>query len=419
MTLSLHLYRLFTRIAALFAPFIFKWRTAKGKEIAARYNERIARALPERNSGPLIWLHGASLGECKLLLSLAAELRNTHPDAILLFTSQTLSAAELVEAHLPGRALHQMLPLDAPATAQRFIAHWKPALCIFAEGEVWPNLLSAAKQTGSQTALINARMRTASLERWSKAGRSARHVFSQFDAIIAADDKTASGLSTLLDREIANPGNLKAALIAPRPTNAEPQETDAWRTSAHVSQIILGASTHAGEEQLLLDAMKKMPQTARLIIAPRHPARAEEIERTIKAAGLAYTRRSTGGEITPDTQVLLADTFGEMDLWYASADAAYLGGSLTEGIGGHSPLEPLQFGLPIATGRYTENFSGIHGDLTRRGWIEMADTPEQLARFFQTPPVLSRPDIEAYFAGSMNALEETLAALSNLLHTDT
>ena len=112
MTPGLFLYRLGTRLVSPFAPLVFRWRAAKGKEKAGRYHERVARRLPERENGRLVWLHGASLGECKLLLGLASELRKLHPDIFLLFTSQTLSAAGMISAGLPQRAIHQMLPLD-------------------------------------------------------------------------------------------------------------------------------------------------------------------------------------------------------------------------------------------------------------------------------------------------------------------
>ena len=288
MTFHLRLYRIGMRATAIAAPLVFRWRKSKGKELEGRYNERLARALPQREDGALIWLHGASLGESKLLLGLADELRKLHPEIVLLFTSQTASSASIVGANLPARATHQMLPLDTPAAAQRFIAHWQPRLSIFAEGEVWPNLLEAAKRGGSKTALINARMRKSSLERWNKAKQSAQHVFAQFDAIIAADANTASGLSRLLGRDVENSGNLKVALVKPATDRKTAQETDAWQAEHSVSSIVLGASTHEGEETFLLDALKELPETTRLIIAPRHLSRAHEIETLIQTAGYSY-----------------------------------------------------------------------------------------------------------------------------------
>lgn len=416
MTLHLRLYRIGMRAAAIAAPLVFRWRKSKGKELEGRYNERLARALPQREDGTLVWLHGASLGESKLLLGLADELRKLHPETVLLFTSQTASSANIVGANLPGRATHQMLPLDTPAAAQRFIAHWQPRLSIFAEGEVWPNLLEAAKRSGSQTALINARMRKSSLERWNKAKQSAQHVFAQFDAIIAADANTASGLSRLLGRDIENSGNLKAALVKPAIDSKPAQEIDAWQAEHGVSSIVLGASTHEGEEAFLLDALKELPETTRLIIAPRHLSRADGIEALIQTAGYSYIKRSTGQTARADTRIILADTFGEMDLWYASADALFLGGGLPADVGGHSPLEPLRFGLAIATGPHTENFADIHAELGPRGWSNIVKTPSEFARFAQSATPIPASEIGTYFAARKGALQHTLAMLSNLLN---
>lgn len=419
MTLGLRLYRFAMRLAPLLAPMLFKWRAAKGKELPGRYNERMARALPARANGPLVWLHGASLGECKLLLGLAEKLKEQHPDIFLLFTSQTISAAKIIGEHLPEHALHQMLPIDTPATARRFIAHWKPALCVFAESEVWPNLLAAAKAHGSRTALINARMRQSSIERWGKAPQTAVKIFSQFDAILAADQSTARGLSELLGVDIREPGNLKTSLVEPIQEKLPPSELAAWQGHETPRQIVLAASTHESEEAFVLEVFSRLPDTARLIIAPRHPARADDIEALIKATGTNYVRRSLGQDIASETRILLADTFGEMDLWYAGADAVYLGGSLPEEIGGHNPLEPLRFGLPIATGPHNKNFQDIHGDLSARGWIHTVHSADELATFLETSKPASARDIQTYFEASKGALEQTLSALSALIHEGT
>lgn len=418
MTLSLHLYRFGMRIAALFAPVLFQWRKTKGKELAGRYHERVARDLPERGDGRLIWLHGASLGECRLLVALAEELRHQHPDVQFLFTSQTISAAQMLSDRLPERARHQMFPLDTPAAAARFITHWSPQLCIFAESEIWPNVLRAAKQHGSRTALINARMTQASISRWGKTKRSATNVFGQFDAIIAANRNTARGLSQLLERDIAQPGNLKAALIEHTNPSKTPDATAAWHTHSPGGQIILGASTHDGEEAVLLEAVAQMPDTTRLILAPRHIDRADVIEEQIRNCNMKYARRSLGQSIEPDTRILLADTFGEMNLWYAAADLVFLGGSLSDGIGGHNPLEPLRYGRPIAMGPHTYNFSDINDDLGARGWVQMVKTSADLAAFFREAKPLPRDDIDAYFAASKGALTETLSTLSALLNEE-
>ena len=163
MTLGLTLYRMFSRLVALFLGRILSRRVKKGKEDPARLHERRARKLPERPEGRLVWLHGASVGESLILLELGKRLQGEVPDVQLLFTSQTETSAKLVAENLPERAFHQMSPIDTVGGAERFIRHWQPTLGIFAEGEIWPNLLLRAKKKGVHLALVNARMTDKSL----------------------------------------------------------------------------------------------------------------------------------------------------------------------------------------------------------------------------------------------------------------
>jgi 3-deoxy-D-manno-octulosonic-acid transferase len=360
-------------------------------------------------------MHGASIGESKLLLGLADLLTMHDQNLHILLTSQTASSAGVIGANLPKNAIHQMAPVDTPATAARFISHWRPDLCIFAEGEIWPNLLLASKRSGSRIALINARMTETSLRGWHRFPKTARKLFSIFDLILAADQQTATGLSGFTKSPVRAIGNLKAALAARQRHQAPPPTNETLRAFAQSGLTILGASTHASEEALLLNALEYLDHTARLILAPRHIKRAVEIEALVRATGKPYTLRSSGKDVSPDTEIIIADTFGEMDLWYGLADHVYLGGSAKPGIGGHSPLEPLSFGHNVITGPYTDNFSETYKDLIANKWAHIVQTPEALAACLTATLAPEEGALDAYFEKQKQPATQTLTDLQTLL----
>ena len=419
MTLALTAYKNLMRIFSPFVPLVFKRRTAKGKELPGHLHERQARNMATRPPGTLIWMHGASLGESKLLLGLADAMRKDpafhgSADLHLLFTSQTVSSTQIIADTLPANAQHQMLPIDTPAAAKRFIAHWRPDLCVFAEGEIWPNLLIAAKAHGSKLALVNARMTDKSLKGWQKASKTACKIFGNFDLILAADTRTKKALTVLSGQNITRTGNLKTALAAYPPANLKPH-TPPHAITESQHKTLLGASTHAGEEALLLDALKLLPETTHLIIAPRHPDRADQIETLIKHSGMSYTRRSHTQDTGRTEKILLADTFGEMPIWYSLADAVYLGGGHRPGIGGHSPLEPLAYNLPILTGPHTDNFKDTYTDLQTQHWTHIVKTAQDIAGVFPKLKPLPTTEVDTFFSTGSQALTQTLDGLSALL----
>lgn len=411
-TAGLYLYSALTSTLTPFLGVIFRRRAKRGKEDAARYNERIARTLPPRPVGPLVWLHGASIGESQILMDVGNRLRGRSPDLTVLITTQTLTSATLIGAALPANTIHQMAPVDTPAVAKRFIAHWQPDACIFGEGEIWPNLIMAAQNAGAKCALVNARMTKSSLKGWQRWGGIARKLLAPFDVILAADKPTAKGLSRILGHDIHTPGNLKTALRISPPTDAMLDNL----ANAFIGprKCLLAASTHPGEDDLFLDAIKDLPETVG-IIAPRHPDRADSIRKSIESRGLTCAQRSLGEIPTRKTDILLADTVGEMGLWYSLADAVYLGGAHTAGVGGHNPLEAIRFSKPVVTGPDAFNFSAMMDDLEQQHLITRV--PNDAAALQQAladapPPdedVLAELATEA--EAPMNTTIDALAAL--------
>ena len=381
MNLGLFSYRAATWLLAPLVPLLLKSRVSKGKEAAAHLHARFARNLVERPKGPLIWMHSASIGESKLLLLLADALAKTRPDLNVLHTSQTLTSAEQIRLAIQAKSnrIYYPAPIDTPAIAHRFAEAWKPDLAIFAEGEIWPNLLREVRKGGTKTALINARMTEKSLRGWARWPNSAKTIFGGFDLIAASDTKTAKALQSYAPHAFALPANLKSDLPPP-PADREELAELSSKTGNRL--ILLAASTHPDEETLVLDALTKISPKPFLILVPRHPERSDEIEQLCLSFGYTVSRRSTRAAVTEGTDILLGDTIGDMGLWLRLCDTVYLGGGHKEGVGGHNPLEAIQLGKPVVTGPNVFNFTAMMKTLQQQGALTFVDTAADLAKAF-------------------------------------
>ena len=416
---ALTLYRAGVRLLKPFAPALLKSRAGKGKEDPERLDERLGRPDRARPEAPLVWMHGASVGESLVLLTLAEALLAERDDLHILVTTGTTTSAALMAARLPARAFHQYVPIDDVAAARAFLDHWRPGLAVFAESELWPNLLIETRARSVPTALVNARMNRRSLDGWRSRRRSAQTIIGGFDWIGAADARTAKGLSELAGRDVARAGNLK---LEARPVAPDPARLEAVRDAVGGRPVWLAASTHAGEEGVLLSAhqylLERDPRSL-LILAPRHPERGEEIAELAQDRGLALARRSKAE--TPDgkTPVWLADTLGEMPLWFALCSAAFIGGSLVDGIGGHNPIEASRAGAPVITGAFTASFDDVYAAYDAEDARAVISDALELAEAVAAAIDHGAPHpdrAEAAIArASGGALETTLAALRPLL----
>lgn len=415
MTLGLYLYKTLTVLLTPFLGVFFRSRVKSGKEAPDRLNERRAIRLPARPDGKLIWLHAASVGESQLLLELVRRFsRDGLRDVTVLMTCQTQTAANLIAGAFNTdpdleciHGIQQMAPFDSHKGAQRFVSHWKPDLAIFSEGEIWPNLLLRLHAEMVPSALINARMTENSIKGWMRWRKTARRVFNCFDIMIAADVQTKTGLEALSESNVDNPGNLKSALPAPAFDESKLSEL---QTAIGARKVLLAASTHAGEEALVLDAYMRLPADTFLILAPRHPERGDEVDALLSCTKYAISRRSEGNNVTPVTDILLADTMGEMGLWYRLADTVYLGGGHAPGVGGHNPLEALRLGKPILTGPSLFNFKDLTARLVPHQGFAIVDDAEALAEAFPAPRV-SAELAEVLEADALGPMAKTLELL--------
>ena len=370
MSLALAAYRVATGLLEPLAPALLKRRAARGKEAPARVGERLGHPSRPRPDGTLVWLHGASVGESLSLLPLIEALAAQRPDLTLLVTSGTVTSAELLARRLPASAIHQYVPVDAPKVAERFLDHWRPSLAVFVESELWPNLLLGAKARGCRLALVGARISQTSADGWHRTPRAARTLLGAFDLILAQDGDSRARLQAL-GAVVTGELDLKQA-AAPLPYDEAALAALAFPLRNR--PVLVAASTHPGEDEMIAEAFAHTATPpALLILVPRHPARASQVAAALTGQGLSHARRSLGEPLRSDVQVYLADTLGELGLFFRVAQAVVMGGSLTRDIGGHNPLEPARFGLPVITGADVANFRETYAGLANAGAAVMVD----------------------------------------------
>lgn len=412
MTISpaLAAYRGLTGLLEGVAPLFLRRRVKAGKEDPRRLPERLGHASLPRPAGPLIWMHGASVGESLSLLALIDRLRAERPASPILVTSGTVTSAELLAKRLPEGVIHQFAPIDAPAACRRFLAHWRPDMVVFAESEFWPNLILGAKASGAKIVLVSGKMSEASARGWTRWPAAARRLLGAYDLILAQDERSAERLRRL-GGTVLGLADLKFG-AAPLPCDRAALETA--RQALGARPVILAASTHPGEDEVVLSAFTARRGEARLVIAPRHPDRGPAIADLARSRGFSVARRAAG-EAPGGAEVYVADTLGELGLWFRLARFAIVCGSFKPDIGGHNPLEPARLGCAAISGPHVTNWQGVFDDLAEAGGVTMVQDGAALAG------TLAMPE-EAREALAANALAfaqrrdaEALAGLSRIV----
>lgn len=372
-------YRALTRPLTPLALLYLARRRQRGKEHPSRFRERLGYADGARPDGPLVWVHAASVGEATAVLGLIERLLDARPGLEILITTGTVTSGRLLETRLPARARHQFVPADLPGWTARFLDHWEPDLALWVESELWPNLIFGAEARGIPIVLVNGRLSARSYRRWRIWPGLIAPVLSAFDLCLVQDEHQAERFRSLGARNVEAVGDLKAA--AP-PLPFDPAELLRLRGSVASRPLWLAASTHAGEEELAArvhhDIAAKHPGLL-TIIAPRHPARGEAIGAMLARHGLSIARRACGETVTRDTQIYLADTMGELGLFYRLAGVAFVGGSLAAK-GGHNPFEPARLGCAVLRGPDMSNCAAMADALAAADAAETVSGAPALAQ---------------------------------------
>ncbi len=411
---------LYSTLGTALTPALKLWlerRARRGKEDPFRMGERFGFATLARPSGSLVWLHAASVGETQSVLTLVRGLLQHHPHVHLLITTGTVTSAALVaQQHLP-RVIHQFIPVDTPASVQRFLQHWQPDLALWVESEFWPQLLWQTQSRGVPMLLINARISAKTYRGWKRWPRTIASLLQGFAAVYAGSAEDAARLRDLGAREVCEVGNLKYD-AAPLPVDAKLAQELSRQTEGR--PVLVAASTHAPEEnyvaQAQLHAAQQFPSLFTIIV-PRHPKRGDEIAADLRARGFTLAQRSKSEAITPQTNIYLADTMGELGTFYARADLVFMGGSLIPH-GGQNPLEAARFNKPILTGPYTHNFAAIIAQFVAEQALVVVATPEALAQ--QTAALLSDPALRTRLAQQAGTVVQSArgASAAILQHCD-
>ncbi|MGN6517194.1 MAG: 3-deoxy-D-manno-octulosonic acid transferase [Rhizomicrobium sp.] len=414
--LGLAAYRLATTALAPAVPFFLRQRALRGKEDTARMRERLGHSPVARPEGRLVWIHGASVGESTAALPLVDAFLKAGRSVLV--TSGTVASARMMAERLPRGAIHQYAPVDTPAATARFLAHWKPDAAMFVESELWPNLLHRAAGQGVKLALVNGRMSERSFRGWKRARSAAKALLSLFDVCLTQDDATASRLAQLGAPRVIVSGSLKAD-APPLPVNE--REMTALQAAVGNRPVLLAAQTHPGEDETVLpahDMLRERHPDLLTIIVPRHIERGSDIA---MLCGARPARLRSRGEL-PDTRtaVYVADTLGELGLFYRLAPFCFIGGTLVP-MGGHNPLEPARLNRGVLFGPHTESFPQAYDALlAAHGGMRVATAREiaQAAQDLFDDPALAKAMGEAAARAAADlggAVAKTLSAVEALL----
>ena len=362
----LGLYRYATRFSGPLIKAGLQLRARQGKEHHERWRERLGRTTLERPDGSLLWLHAASVGESRSVLPLIGWLLRSRADLQVLITTGTVTSAALLKEQLPERARHQFAPVDRPQSWSAFLDHWRPNLGLLVESELWPNLFAQAGARRIPLALINGRMSERSYRRWSRLPNGAAELLANLAQCLTQSDADRMRFRSLGASNAITAGNLK---YAARSLSADPASLAELAAAIGERPVWLAASVHPGEGTPIFEAHSDLARDVPdllTVIVPRHPADAGRWGRQARQAGLRVAQRSRGQPVQGRCAVYLADTLGELGLFYRLAWVALVGGSLVPH-GGQNPLEAAKLGCPILLGPHLQNFSEMREELIQAG----------------------------------------------------
>ncbi|KQV68238.1 lipid IV(A) 3-deoxy-D-manno-octulosonic acid transferase [Rhizobium sp. Root1220] len=363
----------------LLTPFVggyLTYRAARGKEDRARRLERTGYPSAARPSGPLVWFHAASVGETNAVIPLIREIRRRDIHVIL--TTGTVTSAKLAAERIGNEAIHQYVPLDLKPAVSRFLEYWQPDCALIAESEIWPATLMELGRRRIPQILVNARMSDRSFERWGRRPSLAEALFENLALVIAQSDVDAERFRDLGARDVIMSGNLKVD------TDAPPYDAGVfarYKKQLGDRKTWAAISTFDGEEKAagIVHRTLKERNGQLTIIVPRHPERCDEIEEELVKQGLKVARRTREDVLSPDVDIFLGDTIGEMGLYLRLTEIAFVGRSLF-GEGGQNPLEPAMLGCAVLSGSNVQNFREAYQKLARRGSARMVRDTEMLAK---------------------------------------
>ena len=337
---------------------------------------------PEKN---VLWIHAVSVGEVNASIPLIRGLLETYKNVEVLVTTTTPTGSKILLDKMGTRVKHQYMPIDLPLFVKNFLDNWNPVALIVLETEIWPNTLSLCNKRNIFTSLVNARLSNKSKQQYLRAKNLIKETLSNFDLIIAQYSSDAERFNELnTDLEIEVCGNLKFDQDNPEEMKSISSSIRESWSDGKTRPTLIAASTHETEEEFVIESFLEIiskSEDALLIVVPRHPERFNKVHELLEKNNLKIARRSEKEEITPETQVLLGDTMGELNFLYSVSDVAFVGGSLIDH-GGQNLLEPASLSLPLCSGKSLRNFQEIADELIEEEALSLIEKPDELTSYF-------------------------------------
>lgn len=414
--------RVYTVILWVLLPFVLLRLAVRGlrnRGYWQRWGERFGFVAPAPRAS--LWLHAVSVGETRAAAPLVKALRAAYPGLLLWVTTTTATGSAQVRALFGDTVAHSYLPYDLPGAVQRFLRRARPRALIVMETELWPNLFYYCARAGVPIAIANLRLSARSHARYTRFARLTRATLAQvrvFAAQAAADAERIRALGAPAER-VQVTGNIKYDIAFP---DDLPARAKALRAALGARPTWIAASTHAGEDEIVLHAHRDLlreRQDLLLILVPRHPERFGQV---VKLAAQEFKSRRRSAGVLPDaeTHVWVGDTMGELPLLLAVADVAFVGGSLAP-VGGHNILEPAALGIPSVFGPHMFNFADIAVAALAAGAATQVQTAAELApavaRYLRQPKSRAAAGEAAtrWVAANRGALDKTVALIDSLL----
>lgn len=375
------MYFWYTFLSKLFMPFAFK-RLKKKSQITPAYAEHWdeRKGIVPFELKPCIWIHAVSLGESIAAEPIIKKLIADYPNERILITNTTPTGREFIEKKFGDQVHNCYFPYDLPGYWERFFSKVSPKILLLIETELWPNLLKILHEKKIPSMLINARLSQRSKDKYGNFAKISKSMLNNLGLIVAQTEDDARRFAALGKdpKQIKVTGSMKFDLSIPE--GLAEKSAEFKKTVLGERPIWIAASTHDGEEQYILNVHQQVLKTipnALLMLVPRHPERFDSVKSLCEKEGLKVVTRSSGQNCSPETNVFLGDTMGEMMLFYGACDAAFVGGSLVA-TGGHNLLEPAALKKPGLTGPYVFNFQVITDGLVKAGGAVMVQEPAAL-----------------------------------------
>ena len=375
---------IYTVIYYLIIPFVLArllWRSRHAADYRKRWSERFGY-IKRIKAGDSIWVHAVSVGETLAAIPLVKMLMKQYsPHFHIIVTTTTPTGSALVTKYLRNEVIHVYAPFDTPTAVSRFLRRTRVKLCVILETELWPNLLSICRKQKIPVILANARLSEKSYKRYQLVSNLTKKMLTAYHMVAAQGVLDGERYLQLgLDpKKLIVTGNIKFDLHIP--DELIQQGKDIRQQIGLERRVFVAASTHEGEDAIILDAFQKIRQeipSLFLILAPRHPDRFSKVAELCREKKFQIAIRSQQTKINEKTDILLLDTIGELQMIYAASDIAFVGGSLVP-TGGHNIIEPAALGLPILTGPHLHNFTEISKLLQNAGAAQVITDAQSIA----------------------------------------